>query len=56
MPTYTFACVSCDNEFDQNTPYDNIENIMCEECGYRTKRVYNFTGMVWSPTRNNGYS
>jgi len=56
MPTYTFACLQCDKDFDKNTPYDQIDQVICEYCGYRTRRVYSFTGLVWSPTRNNGHS
>lgn len=56
MPNYTFICVSCDKEFDKNVPYEDIELVICDSCGYRTKRVYNFNGLVWSPTRNGGYS
>ena len=56
MPTYSFACTNCDNEFDKNVRYEAIDTVVCNECGYRTKRVYSFKGLVWSPTRNNGYS
>jgi putative FmdB family regulatory protein len=56
MPTYSFVCLECDTEFDKNVSYDNINSVMCEKCGYRTRRVYSFKGLVWSPTRNSGYS
>ena len=56
MPTYTFACLGCDKQFEKNVPYAQVNQIICEECGYRTKRIYSFTGIVWSPTRNNGHS
>jgi hypothetical protein len=56
MPTYTFACLDCDKEFDKNTSYEKINEVICESCGYRTRRVYSFTGIVWSPTRNSGHS
>lgn len=56
MPTYSFTCIECDETFDKNIPYSEIENVMCGKCGYRAKRVYSFTGLVWSPTRNSGYS
>jgi putative FmdB family regulatory protein len=50
MPTYTFACIACDSEFDKNVRYEDIENVVCESCGYRTKRLYNFKGLTWAPT------
>jgi hypothetical protein len=50
MPTYTFACGSCDNEFDKKIPYEDIESVVCDVCGYRTKRLYNFKGLTWAPT------
>jgi putative FmdB family regulatory protein len=56
MPTYTFSCVACHNEFDKNVSHNDIESVMCDACGYRTKRIYSFTGIVWSPTRNSGHS
>jgi len=56
MPTYAFTCLACDTDFDKNVPYDDIQNVTCENCGYQAKRVYSFTGLVWSPTRNSGYS
>lgn len=54
MPNYTFVCVECDIEFDKMIPYEEIENTMCEKCGYRAKRLYTFKGLVWAPT-SGGY-
>lgn len=56
MPTYSFVCLDCDEQFDKNVSYESIDSVICNKCGYRTKRVYSFTGLVWSPTRNNGHS
>jgi putative FmdB family regulatory protein len=56
MPTYEFACLACDTDFEKNVPYEDVDKILCEVCGHRAKRVYSFTGIVWSPTRNNGHS
>lgn len=56
MPNYDFACLVCDEDFEKNVPYDEIDKIICEKCGYNAKRVYTFNGLVWSPTRNNGHS
>lgn len=56
MPTYAFTCLSCDRDFDKNVSYEDIQSVVCEECGNFVKRVYSFTGLVWSPTRNSGYS
>jgi putative FmdB family regulatory protein len=50
MPNYTFACVSCDEQFDKNVSYENIADVLCEKCGYRAKRLYTFSGLVWAPT------
>lgn len=56
MPNYDFACLVCDADFEKNVSYENIDNVFCETCGHRAKRVYSFKGLVWSPTRNNGHS
>jgi hypothetical protein len=48
--------MACDRDFEKNVPYDDIQNVICGECGYSANRVYKFSGLVWSPTRNNGYS
>jgi len=56
MPTYEFICMACNNDFDKNVSYNDIENVVCEKCGYQAKRMYSFTGLVWSPTRNSGHS
>lgn len=54
MPTYSFCCLACDTEFDKNVKYEDISSVMCENCGYRAKRLYTFTGLTWAPT-SGGY-
>ena len=56
MPLYTYYCPACDTGFELITSIDSRDNQMCESCGYKLIRNLDRPGMVWSPTRNGGYS
>lgn len=56
MPLYTYYCNNCDKGVELLIQISARDNQMCEECGYRLVRSIDRPGMVWSPTRNGGYS
>ena len=56
MPLYTYYCKVCDTDTEIISRIDSRDDKMCEECGYRLVRNLDRPGMVWSPTRNGGYS
>lgn len=56
MPLYTYYCKVCDTDIEIITRIDFRDNQMCVDCGYRLIRNLDRPGMVWSPTRNGGYS
>jgi putative FmdB family regulatory protein len=56
MPLYTYYCKACDAGFELIAKIDQRDDQMCEKCGYRLVRNLDRPGMVWSPTRNGGYS
>lgn len=47
MPTYSYACTSCDNAFDivQSMSEDSLTE--CPECKGRLRKLYNNVGVVF---------
>jgi putative FmdB family regulatory protein len=56
MPLYTYSCMNCDIDVELMCNISARNDQMCEKCGNRLIRSIDSPGMVWSPTRNNGYS
>lgn len=56
MPMYTYTCLVCESEYSKIVKIDKRDDQICEECGHRLTRNIDRPGMVWSPTRNGGYS
>ncbi len=56
MPMYTYTCPACGAECSKTVKIDDRDSQFCEDCGYRLIRNIDRPGMVWSPTRNGGYS
>jgi putative FmdB family regulatory protein len=56
MPIYTYYCKVCDNDLEIISKISDRDEQRCEDCGYRLVRNLDRPGMVWSPTRNGGYS
>jgi len=56
MPTYSYTCIECDKDLERMTKIDYRDNQFCEICGFRLARTIDRPAMVWSPTRNGGYS
>jgi putative FmdB family regulatory protein len=56
MPLYTYSCMNCDTDQERLVSIDARDRQQCESCGYGLIRSIDRPGMVWSPTRNGGYS
>ena len=56
MPLYTYYCQACDSDKERIISISKRDKQYCEECGYSLVRNIDSPGMVWSPTRNGGYS
>lgn len=56
MPLYTYYCNVCDIDLEIISKIDKRDEQICDNCGYRLVRNLDRPGMVWSPTRNGGYS
>lgn len=56
MPTYTYKCQDCDIIRELLVKVDDRDKQTCDKCKMELKRMLDKPGMVWSPTRNNGYS
>lgn len=56
MPLYTYYCKDCNINTERIVKIDVRDGQSCAECGGALVRNLDTPGMVWSPTRNNGYS
>ena len=56
MPLYTFTCLECDKAQELMIKMEERDNAICPDCGVRLIRNIDRPGLVWSPTRNGGYS
>ncbi len=56
MPIYTYTCLNCDIDSELICNISSRDDQMCQDCGNRLLRSIDRPGMVWSPTRNGGYS
>jgi len=56
MPIYSYTCLKCDTNIERMCLIENRNNQFCVNCGYRLAREVDKPGMVWSPTKNGGYS
>lgn len=57
MPTYTYTCKDCTITIEKRVKMENRnDEAYCDACGGILSRKLDRPGMVWSPTRNNGYS
>lgn len=52
MPTYDFACLTCDIQVERYFAFNEEQHVDCEKCGNAMVRVYNappahFKGGGW---------
>lgn len=55
MPSYEYVCEACMSPEERIVPIGDRDS-QVHFCGGHLKRNWTFQGIVWSPTRNNGYS
>lgn len=47
MPTYSYRCTVCANEFDVRQSFNDDPLTMCEHCGGRLRKLFNSVGVVF---------
>ena len=47
MPTYSYACTSCDNKFDIVQSFSDDALTVCPECSGRLRKLFNSVGIVF---------
>lgn len=56
MPIYSYSCINCDIDEERISSIQARDMQFCDKCDYKLIRCIDKPGMVWSPTRNSGYS
>jgi putative FmdB family regulatory protein len=57
MPIYSYKCKKCELTVERFVKMEDRDTAQkCDACGGSLSRGLDKPGMVWSPTRNNGYS
>ena len=47
MPTYSYRCTACGNEFDVRQSFSDEPLTICEECGGKLRKLFNSVGIVF---------
>lgn len=47
MPTYQYACTSCEHRFDAVQAFSDTALTECPECGGRLRKLYGSVGVVF---------
>lgn len=47
MPTYVYACTTCDHQFEQYQSFSDDSLTICPECDGRLRKVFNSVGLVF---------
>ncbi|GAA4396241.1 FmdB family zinc ribbon protein [Tsukamurella soli] len=47
MPTYSYKCTECDNQFDIVQSFSDDALTVCPECGGKLRKVFNSVGVVF---------
>lgn len=47
MPTYSYRCRSCGDEFDIQQSFSDDPLTMCEACGGELRKLFNSVGVVF---------
>ncbi len=47
MPTYQYACTSCDHTFEQFQSFTDDALTVCPQCQGRLRKVFNAVGVVF---------
>ncbi len=47
MPTYSYRCTACGNEFDIRQSFSDDPLTVCEECGGKLRKLFNSVGIIF---------
>ena len=47
MPTYSYRCTVCADEFDIRQSFNDDPLTMCEHCGGQLRKLFNSVGVVF---------
>ena len=47
MPTYSYACTSCDHRFDVQQSFSDSALTVCPECEGKLRKLFNSVGIVF---------
>ncbi len=47
MPTYEYACISCEHQFEVVQSFSDEAMSTCPECNGEVRKVYNNVGVVF---------
>ena len=47
MPTYSYRCTACGNEFDVRQSFSDDPLTVCEECGGKLRKLFNSVGIIF---------
>lgn len=47
MPTYAYACTTCDHRFDAQQSFSDAALTDCPECGGRLRKLFGAVGVVF---------
>lgn len=47
MPTYSYRCKSCGNEFDIHQSFSDAPLTVCDNCGGELRKLFNSVGVVF---------
>ncbi len=47
MPTYSYRCTACGNEFDVRQSFSDDPLTVCGDCGGKLRKLFNSVGIVF---------
>jgi len=47
VPTYSYRCTACGNEFDIRQSFNDDPLTVCEECGGKLRKLFNSVGIIF---------
>ena len=47
MPTYSYRCTACGNEFDIRQSFNDDPLTVCGECGGKLRKLFNSVGIIF---------
>lgn len=47
MPTYSYRCTACGNEFDIRQSFSDDPLTVCEECGGKLRKLFHSVGITF---------